>query len=218
MKRYWLVVVGVMVVFLITFILFEKVVQIPLLQDPSNVMQAGTIGAAFLGVGLLVVDVFLPVPSSIVMILHGALFGVVVGTLLSVIGGLGASLVGFWLGRQGETLLSRWITEEEAYQANQLLKRWGWLAIIVTRPIPILAETVAIMAGASTISWRLMALAGLAGAIPAGMLYAITGATALNLDNFLLTFGFVMLMAGLFWLIGRSVQTKLMTSEPNKGI
>lgn len=218
MKRYWLVVVGVMVVFLIMFILFEKVVQIPLLQDPSNVMQAGTIGAAFLGVGLLVVDVFLPVPSSIVMILHGALFGVVVGTLLSVIGGLGASLVGFWLGRQGETLLSRWITEEEAYQANQLLKRWGWLAIIVTRPIPILAETVAIMAGASTISWRLMALAGLAGAIPAGMLYAITGATALNLDNFLLTFGFVMLMAGLFWLIGRSVQTKLMTGEPNKGI
>lgn len=218
MKRYWLVVVGVMVVFLIMFILFEKVVQIPLLQDPSNVMQAGTIGAAFLGVGLLVADVFLPVPSSIVMILHGALFGVVVGTLLSVIGGLGASLVGFWLGRQGGTLLNRWITEEEAYQANQLLKRWGWLAIIVTRPIPILAETVAIMAGASTISWRLMALAGLAGAIPAGMLYAITGATALNLDNFLLTFGFVMLMAGLFWLIGRSVQTKLMTGEPNKGI
>lgn len=114
--------------------------------------------------------------------------------------------------------MNRFISEEEAHQAQSLLSRWGWLAIIVTRPVPILAETVAIMAGVSKISWRLMAVASLTGTIPAGLLYAITGATAIKLDNFLLTFGFVMFMAGLFWLVGRSFQNKLMTTDINQGV
>ena len=38
---------------------------------------------ALLGTGLLVADVVLPRPSSVVMVAHGALFSVVGGTLLS---------------------------------------------------------------------------------------------------------------------------------------
>jgi uncharacterized membrane protein YdjX (TVP38/TMEM64 family) len=37
---------------------------------------------ALLGTGLLVADVVLPRPSSVVMVAHGALFSVVGGTLL----------------------------------------------------------------------------------------------------------------------------------------
>lgn len=204
MKRYWVVLVGLMVLFTALFVLFEEVLHIPLLQDPTAAMQPGSLVAAVIGVGLLVVDVFLPVPSSLVMIAHGALFGPILGTALSLLGSLGAGLMGFWVGRRSDPLLKKLISPEEANRANQLLARWGWLAIIITRPIPILAETVAIMAGASRMSWRLMALATLAGVFPAALLYAITGATAASLDNFLLTFALVMVMAGLFWLLGRS--------------
>ncbi len=40
-------------------------------------MRASGVVAALVGVGLLVADVVLPVPSSVVMLAHGALFGVV---------------------------------------------------------------------------------------------------------------------------------------------
>ncbi|MBZ0277425.1 MAG: VTT domain-containing protein [Anaerolineae bacterium] len=209
MRRYGMVVIGLMVVFIVLFVLFEEVFHIPLLQDPSGVMTVGSIGVALVGVALLVVDVFLPVPASLVMIAHGALFGPVIGTLLSVIGGLGASLLGFGVGRRGGPLLEKLVSPEESARANDLLARWGWLAVIVTRPIPILAETTVIMAGASPLTWRTLSLATLAGVFPAALLFAITGATAVNLDNFLLTFGLVLVMAGVFWLIGRLFQARV---------
>ena len=50
--------------------------------------DAGLSGAAVV-VGLLAVDIFIPVPSSIVMILSGAAFGVAWGSLLAFIGSIG---------------------------------------------------------------------------------------------------------------------------------
>jgi membrane protein DedA with SNARE-associated domain len=123
--------------------------------------------------------------------------------VLSVLGSVGAAALGFWVGRRGGKLLARIVSQEEAMQASTLLTRWGGLAIIVSRPIPILAETVAIMAGASSMRWRVLLVSSAAGALPAALLYALTGATAARLDNFLLTFGLVMAMAALFWALGR---------------
>ena len=71
--------------FLLLFLLVEWL-QVPLLTDPSRWLERGGGWAALLGVGLLIADVVLPVPSSLVMIAHGALFGVAWGTLLSLVG------------------------------------------------------------------------------------------------------------------------------------
>ena len=101
------------------------------------------------------------------MIANGALFGVTLGTLLSLVGTLGAGLFGFSLGRRGGPLLNRLVPAEEQARANDLLKRWGDLAVVATRPVPILAETVAILAGASPMTWGRMMLATAAGALPA---------------------------------------------------
>jgi uncharacterized membrane protein YdjX (TVP38/TMEM64 family) len=78
--------------------------------------------------------------------------------------------------------------------------------VIVTRPIPLLAETVAIMAGASSLGWGRMALAALAGSLAPALLYALTGAAVANLKSTALTFGLVLLVAGSFWLIGRYIE------------
>ena len=81
MKRYLVVIAAVFVVFLLLFIAVEAL-GIPLLIDPTPWMRRGGVLAAALGVSLLVADVLLPVPSSLVMVAHGALFGVLIGTLL----------------------------------------------------------------------------------------------------------------------------------------
>jgi uncharacterized membrane protein YdjX (TVP38/TMEM64 family) len=201
MKRYLLAVVALIVFFTILFVIVEAL-GVPLLSDPMPWMKHGGVVAASIGVGLLIADVLLPVPSSIVMVAHGALFGVLWGTMLSLLGSVGAAMFGFAIGRRGGVLLERVVTPAERARASSILARWGTLAIIVTRPVPLLAETVAIMAGASTMSWRAIIVASIAGSLPPSLLYALTGAAVANLQNTALMFGIVLLVAGLFWLIG----------------
>ena len=118
-------------------------------------MKHGGVLAA-LGVGLLVADVLLPVPSSIVMVAHGPrtfrrgsaarsfhCWEVSVRRCLVLLSVDAAE--NYWI---------RVVTHGERARANDLLARWGVLAIIVTRPIPLLAETVAIMSGASSLGCR----------------------------------------------------------------
>ncbi|MEO1288598.1 MAG: VTT domain-containing protein [Chloroflexota bacterium] len=209
MKRYLGVVFALLVIFTLLFVLVDDVLQIEFLQDPSSAFGVASISTAFIGIGLLIADVFIPVPSSIVMIAHGALFGVVLGTILSTIGGLGASLVGFWMGQRSDTLLSKFVPPDEMTRANALLDKYGTVAIILTRPIPIVAETVAIMAGSSSMKWQTMAIASLAGVVPSALLYAVTGATVMRLDNFVLTIGSVLLIAIIFGVIERTLLTRL---------
>lgn len=208
MKRYLLIMCGLCAFFLSLFFLV-KALGVPLLVDPAPALSHGGLWAAMLGVCLLIADVALPVPSSLVMVSHGALFGVMGGTLLSLVGSTGAAMLGFWIGGRGGRLLERLVTPQERERADGLLKRWGTLAIIVTRPVPLLAETVAIMAGASGMSRGRVALAAVIGSLPPALLYALTGATVARFENAALVFGLVLLAAGCFWLIGSRVEPYL---------
>jgi uncharacterized membrane protein YdjX (TVP38/TMEM64 family) len=212
LKRYWTVVVSILALLLILVVLIETL-GIPVLTRPSSWLEQGGLIGALVGVGLLVVDVALPVPSSLVMVTHGALFGVVIGTILSLAGSTAATVVGFALGRRGEPLLSRFMSPEERVRADRLLARWGVLTIIVTRPVPLLAETTAIMAGASHLSWTSLTLAALAGSLPGALLYALTGAVAARFQNGALVLLLAVLVAGGFWLARRWLKPPLTRPE-----
>jgi uncharacterized membrane protein YdjX (TVP38/TMEM64 family) len=212
MKRYLLIMSALIASFTILFFIVEAL-GVPLLSDPTPLMKHGGVLAASLGVGLLIADVVLPVPSSLVMVAHGALFGVVIGTLLSLVGSVGAALFGFAIGRRGGKVLERLVTPAERARADYLLARWGALAIIVTRPVPLLAETVAIMAGASRMSWSSVTCASLAGSLPPALIYALTGAAVANFQSTALMFGVVLLVAGLFWLMGRLLESLFVAKE-----
>jgi uncharacterized membrane protein YdjX (TVP38/TMEM64 family) len=202
MARYWTFTALLIGFFLLLFGLVEWL-EIPLLSDPSPWFKSGGSMAAFVGVGLLVVDVLLPVPSSLVMIAHGALFGIVVGTMLSLLGSVGAAMLGFAIGRRGGSLMDKLVPAHERERANALLQRWGALAIVVTRPIPLLAETVVILAGASPLRWQSTLLAALAGSFPSALLYALAGASAVRFQHVPWMFALVLLVAGVFFVLGR---------------
>ena len=202
MKHYLLVTGFIGLLFLVPFLVVE-LLQPDLMANLAGRMDTPSLAVALIGICLLIVDVLLPMPSSLIMIANGALFGIVAGTTLSLIGCLGAALFGFWLGGHGKSLLSLFVPLEEQRRADELLANWGWLAIIITRPFPLLAETTVIMAGASTMTWQTLLLASLAGSLPIALLYALTGATAMGFDSLTLAFSLALVMAGIFWLAGR---------------
>jgi uncharacterized membrane protein YdjX (TVP38/TMEM64 family) len=201
-RRYLAIFGAILALFLLLFLAIEAL-GVPLLDDPTPWLAQGGLLAALLGVGLLLVDVVLPVPSNVVMVAHGALFGVALGTLLSLVGSLGAALIAFAIGRRGERLIGRLVSPAERTQADRLLDQWGTLAIVVTRPVPLIAETVAVLAGASSLGWRRMTVAALAGSLPACLLYAWVGATSATLEAGALAFALVLLLAAAIGLTGR---------------
>ncbi|HYJ80303.1 MAG TPA: VTT domain-containing protein [Longimicrobiaceae bacterium] len=210
MRRYWMMLGGLLLVFLALFVI-ATAAGVPILSDPSPWMGQGSAAAAAVGVGLLTADVFLPVPSSAVMLAHGALFGVWTGALLSLAGSLGAAALGFAVGRAGNDTVRRLVTPAEHERAGALLQRWGALAIVASRPVPMLAETVAVLAGASPMPWPKAMLAALAGSLPAALAYAVAGAGAASVGVSTIVFGGVVLLGGVFWWLGRRAQRKKLT-------
>jgi uncharacterized membrane protein YdjX (TVP38/TMEM64 family) len=211
-RRYLLFTFGLMGLLLAAFCLVTAL-DFPILSNPDSWLDRGGAPAAAVGLGLLLFDVFIPVPSSVIMIANGALFGVAIGTLLSLVGSTGAALVGYWTGRRGESVVARFIPAEERGQAARLLQRWGIFAIIISRPVPILAETLAIIAGVAGIGGRRVFIAALIGGIPAAFLYAIAGATISGAGKGIYVFLLVVLLSGVVWLVGRWIEPRFRSSE-----
>jgi uncharacterized membrane protein YdjX (TVP38/TMEM64 family) len=202
-KRH-LVVLALVVGGLLAIFIIVEAMKVPLFNDPSPWMLQDSWAAKSLGLWLLIFDIVLPVPSSLLMVAHGAMFGILWGTVLSVLGGLGAALVGFAIGRGGIQLVDSSFSSYERERANDLITRWGVTAIIVTRPVPLLAESVVIIAGTMpSMTWTKLALAATAGLLPTALMYALAGHTANNFSNTALIFLFGIVIAGVFWLVRR---------------
>jgi uncharacterized membrane protein YdjX (TVP38/TMEM64 family) len=196
MKGYPLVLTGLMIV-LVGIYLVVDAAAVPMLTDPVPILSRSGGWAGVIGVGLLVVDVFLPVPSSLVMVAHGALFGVWGGAAFSVAGGTMATGVGFWVGRHSRRLLQRWTTPRQRARADHLLRKWGWLAVVLTRPVPVLAETVALLAGTSSVRWRTVLVAAVLGYLVPAVAYAWAGSMAGSVVEGVLVFAGVLVLAAL---------------------
>jgi uncharacterized membrane protein YdjX (TVP38/TMEM64 family) len=179
---------------------------IPLLEDPTPWLERGGWLSAVLGVSLLAVDVLLPVPSNVIMIAHGALFGIAVGTALSLAGSMAAAAAGFWIGRRGGRLLELAVPADERARANGALARWGALAIVVSRPLPLLAETMTVLAGASPLRWRTAMLAAMVGSLPPCLFYAWAGAASIGFEGGAIVFGVVIVLAAAIGLAGRQLE------------
>lgn len=170
------------------------------LPEPGS---TGALVAAAAGFSLLVVDVFLPIPSSVVMVAHGALLGWPFGTLLSTAGATAAALLGWGVGRLARDAFRRLVHPDEHERASAMLRRHGLFAIAVTRPIPILAETVALVAGATGVGAPRVLLASAAGSLPIAFLYAWAGSRGLGTASDTALFASVIAVSTLLWWLGK---------------
>lgn len=89
------------------------------------------------GAGLLALDLLLPIPSSIVGALLGGRLGFWAGAAWALSGLLTGHCVGYALGR---LLPARW--------ASDLPEAPSWIVLLLSRPIPVFAEALALAAGA----------------------------------------------------------------------
>jgi uncharacterized membrane protein YdjX (TVP38/TMEM64 family) len=197
---YPIIALGLLTLFLVIFIMAEQF-QLPLLTDPDKYLDHGSWLVGVFGVGLLLSDVILPVPSSGVMVLQGAAYGLIPGAALSLIGGTGAALVAFLVGRRSRPAVDRVAGPEQRQRARILLDRYGIWAVIVSRPVPMLAETVGILAGAGGMRWWQVGWAGALGNVVPAIAYAAVGAYSRTFADGAVIFLLVLVLATLAWIL-----------------
>lgn len=125
-------------------------------------LPGGVALGATIVIGLLAADVVLPVPSSAVLIAAGAALGPVNGAVAGTLGLVAGATFGYALGAR----FGREPTGPDAERARRLLERWGPTALVLTRPVPLLAESTAVVAGSARMDLRRFLLAVVAGAVP----------------------------------------------------
>lgn len=124
-------------------------------------LPPGTV--ALLVIGLLAADILLPVPSSVVVTFSGRMLGFWGAMAASWCGMTVGAFVAFGLVRAlGRPMAQRFATAGELKRVDAMAARVGLLVLVLTRPIPILAEASVLLMGTTGLAWwRFLVAVGL---------------------------------------------------------
>ncbi|MES2981601.1 MAG: VTT domain-containing protein [Verrucomicrobiota bacterium] len=132
--------------------------------------------AWLLGIVLLLADLLLPIPGTIVMSALGAVYGFWIGGLLSAIGSMLAGMLGYGVGRFfNEKFAKRWLGEKDFEKGKSLFEKSGAWVVAMSRALPILPEVLACMAGLLRMPFGKFVIALACGSVPMGFLFAWIG-------------------------------------------
>ncbi|MHA1551895.1 MAG: TVP38/TMEM64 family protein [Candidatus Heimdallarchaeaceae archaeon] len=136
---------------------------------------------------MIIQSLIAPIPSELVLLSAGMIFGLWPGMAIGVVGSVVSGVVTYFLAVKG----GRPIIEsagEYVSLADKFIKvvdiwieRWGIWAIIVGRAVPlIMFDPVSYAAGLSNIKWKPYTLATFIGSIPRAIFFAFFGASMID--------------------------------------
>lgn len=132
---------------------------------------------------LLAGDIVLGVPATPLMVAAGHLLGPWLGGLVASAGALAAVTIGYGLCRLlGEPFARRRLGEHELARGRRWFDDYGIATIVLTRPLPIVPEVLACMAGLSKMHAGRFFAAFAAVTVPWAFSHAIAGAWS-NVEN-----------------------------------
>ena len=128
------------------------------------------------GLLLLMVDLVLPIPGTVVMAALGYVYGPLVGGLLAGAGSFLAGTVGYTLCRLfGRGAAARIAGADDLARGERLFENAGGWLVVLSRWLPVFPEVVACMAGLMKMPSLRFHLALACGSLPLGFVFAAIG-------------------------------------------
>ena len=135
--------------------------------------------AWFIRIGLIVADLFLPIPVPPVMATLGAIYGTLVGGIVATVGSVLAGLVAYALARiAGRKAIRLLASERDVAALQDFFDTWGGGAIIASRALPVVPEVVTVLAGLARMHLGRFVISLILGSIPVGIFLAWAGHAA----------------------------------------
>lgn len=195
-------VLALLLLILVPFLLWGEAIE--RLAPELLHADAGPLVIAGLGIALLTADVVLPIPSSVVSVLLCVLLDPWLGALAIMAGMLGGFATGYALGRMlPARSLRGWVGPALWDAVTVRAERAGALWIMVTRPIPVLAEATAVIAGGLRLPLARAFTAAALSSAGVAACYGIAVHLGRVAGNFWLVLAVSLGLAGAFWAASR---------------
>ncbi|MEM9280263.1 MAG: VTT domain-containing protein [Verrucomicrobiota bacterium] len=209
MKRLLLIFVGLALLVIVPFAIWgDAFEQTMSLENTVDWLRSAGSWAWAAGIGLLLVDLFLPILGTVVMSALGLVYGWFWGGLLAGLGSVAAGLLAYGLSRKLGRGAVKFLTGEKGLEEGERLfsgETGGWL-VVFSRWMPVLPEVVACLAGMSKMGFPRFLAALCVGSFPMGFVFAWIGQTGQETPGLALALsaGLPPLIWGLFRLAYRA--------------
>ncbi|TXT60117.1 MAG: TVP38/TMEM64 family inner membrane protein YdjZ [Promethearchaeota archaeon] len=134
----------------------------------------------FLFIGVMAVQgLLIPIPSEIVLLSTGMIWGWVLGGVFGIIGSVAAGVLCYYISRKGGRPLAEKLVGESAIaMADNFIDKYGVAAILIARFLPFIAfDPISYTAGIVDLNAKKYTLATFLGSIPRAFFYAFLGAS-----------------------------------------
>lgn len=170
---FFFLMVGVIVPYLIWGELFEEILG----ADAGRTwLESYGHWAWAAGIGLLISDILLPIPGTVVMSGLGWIYGWFLGGLIASFGSFLSGIVAYLLCRWLGQPVARWIAGEKGLARGETFfsNQGSWI-VALSRWTPVLPEAVACLAGMVRMRWSTFVLSLACGSLPLGFVFAAIG-------------------------------------------
>src|SRR5688572_19479076 len=173
---------GLAVFVLVTFFIWGDSLMTLFSQEGtiSWLRQYGNLSWIF-AIGLLMLDLLLPLPATLIMAALGYIYGPIGGGLISAAGSFLAGSAGYWLCRLlGEKTARRVLGAKDYALGKKLSGNVGGWVVVLSRWLPVFPEVIACMAGLTRMPAAYFHGALLCASVPLGFTYAYIGHTGIE--------------------------------------
>jgi len=164
------------------------------------------------GLLLLVGDLFLPLPATLIMSALGYIYGPIAGGLLATLGSVMAGLLAYGLcrglGKKGALFI---LGEKDFTKGNRLFNKNGGWIVAISRWLPIVPEIVTCMAGLNQMHFRTFIVALICGSFPLGFVFAYIGFTGNDYPVLAVSISAILPLA--LWIVAQYFMRKIIYAK-----
>jgi len=132
----------------------------------------------FLFIGIMAIQgLLVPIPSELVLLATGMIWGWILGGILGVIGSMAAALLCFYVSRRGgRPLAKKFVGENAIDMADDLIQKYGIKVIILSRFIPFISfDVISYASGLVDIDVKKYSIGTLIGSIFRAFFFSVWG-------------------------------------------
>ena len=148
----------------------------------NPIFLLGFIGILLFIVIMAIQGLLIPIPSEVILIATGMIWGLVVGGIMGIIGSMAAALLCFFVSKKGgRPLAEKFVGKNAINMADTFIQKYGMGAIIIARFLPFLAfDPISYASGLVNMDIKKYSLGTLIGSIPRAFFYSWLGSSLIE--------------------------------------
>ena len=143
----------------------------------NPIYALGFVGIFLFLLIMAIQGLIVPIPSEVVLLATGMIWGWLLGGIMGIIGSMAASLLCFYISRRGgRPLAKKFVGESGLAMADRLIQKYGIKAIIISRFIPFISfDVISYASGLVDIDVKKYSIGTLIGSIFRAFFYSVWG-------------------------------------------